>query len=111
MQYRHSQKEIISYLIVLPSVGDLVSMMFTHPMLSLNRTMFDYYALYTTVHYALLYTIHCYIHEEFIFILHRSIVKRQHRQCPHRYPLHMPVLPRHHQMNWSCHQNCHHCHL
>jgi hypothetical protein len=25
--------------------------------------MADYYALYTTVHYTILYTFHCYIHE------------------------------------------------
>jgi hypothetical protein len=56
MQYRRSQKEIISYLIVLYSVGGLVSMMFTHPMLSFKRRMVDYYSLYTTVHSTLLHT-------------------------------------------------------
>jgi hypothetical protein len=50
MQYRRSQKEIISYLIVLHSVGGLVSKVFTHPMWSLKCRIADYYAHYTTVH-------------------------------------------------------------
>jgi hypothetical protein len=66
MQYRRFEEGIISYLIVLHSVGGLVSMMFTHPMLNFNCQVADYYALYTIVHYTLLYTFHCYIHEEFI---------------------------------------------
>jgi hypothetical protein len=53
MQYRHSQKEISSYLIVSLSVGGLVSM-FTLPILSFKCRIEDYYALYTTVHYTLL---------------------------------------------------------
>jgi hypothetical protein len=75
---------IISYIIVLHIVGGLVSKMFTHPMLSFKFRMADYYALYNTVHYNLLYHIHCYLHEEFIYTLHRSIEKGQHRQYPHR---------------------------
>jgi hypothetical protein len=110
MQYRRSQKEIISYLFVLQCVGGLVSIMFMDPMLTFMCRMADYYALYTTAHYTLLYTFHCYIHEKFIYILHTSILKGKHRQCPHRYHLHVPVLPRHHQMNRSYHQNCHHYH-
>jgi hypothetical protein len=35
----------------------------------MSRTA-DYYVLYTTVHYTILYTFHSYIHEEFIYILH-----------------------------------------
>jgi hypothetical protein len=66
MQYRRSQKEIISYLIVLHSVRGLVWMMFTHPVLSFKFRMADSYALYTAVNYTLLYTFHCYIHEVFI---------------------------------------------
>jgi hypothetical protein len=65
MRYRRSQKEITSNLIVLHSVAGLVSLMFTHPMLSFKCRMADYYALYTTVHYTLLYTFDLYIHEEF----------------------------------------------
>jgi hypothetical protein len=56
MQYRRSQKEIISYLIVLHSVGGLVSMMFTHPMLSFKCRMTDCYALYTVVYMKSLFT-------------------------------------------------------
>jgi hypothetical protein len=50
MQCRRSQKEIISCLIVLHSVGGLVSMVFTHPMLSFKCRMADYYALYTLIY-------------------------------------------------------------
>jgi hypothetical protein len=42
--------------------GGLVSMIFTHLMLSFKCRMADCYALYTTVHYTLLHTFHCYIH-------------------------------------------------
>jgi hypothetical protein len=56
MQYRRSQKEIISYLIVLHCVGVLVSIMFTHPMFSFMCWMADSY------------TFHCYIHEEQTFL-------------------------------------------
>jgi hypothetical protein len=56
--------------------GGLVSLMVTHPMLSFKCRMADYHALYT---------FHCYIHEQFIYILHGFILKGQHRQCPHRY--------------------------
>jgi hypothetical protein len=53
MQYGRSQKQIISYLIMLYRVGGLVSMMFPHPMLRFKCRMADYYAVYTTVHYTL----------------------------------------------------------
>jgi hypothetical protein len=56
MQYRRSQKEIISYLIVLHNVGGLVSMMFTHSMLSFKCRMADYYALYTVIYMKSLFT-------------------------------------------------------
>jgi hypothetical protein len=92
MEYMRSQKEIISYLIVLHSVGGLVSMMFTHPMLSVKFQMTDYCALHTTVHYTLLYTFHYYIHEEFVYIFHRSIIKGQPRQYSHRCHLHMSII-------------------
>jgi hypothetical protein len=75
MQYRRSQKGTIPYLIVLHSNGGLESLMLTRSMLSFKCRMADYYSLYTTVHYTILYTIHCYLHEEFIYILHRSVVK------------------------------------
>jgi hypothetical protein len=51
MQYRRSQNEIISYLIVLHSVGDLVSLMFTHQMLNFKSKW------QTIIHFTLLYTI------------------------------------------------------
>jgi hypothetical protein len=56
MQYRRSQKEIISYLIVLHCDGGLVSMMFTHPMLSFMCRISDYYALYTVIYMRNLFT-------------------------------------------------------
>jgi hypothetical protein len=56
MQYRRSQKEIISYLIELHSVGGLVSMMFTYLMLSFKCRMADYYALYTVMYMKSLFT-------------------------------------------------------
>jgi hypothetical protein len=48
-------KRKTSYLIVLHSVGGLVSLMFTHLMLSFKCRMADCYALYTIIHFSLLY--------------------------------------------------------
>jgi hypothetical protein len=56
MQYKRSHKEIISFLIVLHSVGGSVSMMFTHPMLSFKCRMADYYALYIVIYMKSLFT-------------------------------------------------------
>jgi hypothetical protein len=92
------------------SVGGLISFMFAHPMLSSKCRMADCYAFYTTVYYTLLHHFLCYTPEEFIYILHRSLVKGQHRQYPHIYHIHMPVFPRHHQINRRFHQNCLQCH-
>jgi hypothetical protein len=96
MQYRRSQKEIISYLIVLHSVGDIVSLMFTHPMLSFKYCMVASNALYTTVHYTLLYTFNCYVHEGFLYIYTQVYCKRStmaifaYMSSPHACPSSSP---------------------
>jgi hypothetical protein len=62
MQYRSSQKEIISYLNVLHSVGGYTSdVKFEVPNGKLLCTL-HYCILYTIIHYSLVYTWRVYLH-------------------------------------------------